>query len=435
MKVLMVIHDFLLSCRAGSELYTYYLSKELSQEHDVRLFFTIPEDGDRGKVVQGYYDGIPYWSLKKNHIPYYRHPYQDRSRWVEKVFSNVIEQFKPDLIHFQHLFNLSLGLPSLAAKKGIATCFTLHDFWFLCPRIIFFTTDQIICENSSPVKCLRCIQDEVTHSNTVGKDMRFMSTIRKESLNLINMKRKISSLLSLAIWRNYWIDKVFRDVDIFIAPSRYLQERFMRSGLSRKKIIFMRHGFNKNIFSGIKKTKSQKVRFGFVGTISVHKGIYLLIDAFNKVKGYAELKIYGKAEMHILDDLKKKIKNPNIHIMGELKEEDKKKAFADIDVLIVPSICYEIGPLTIYEAFSAHIPVITTDVVGMVELIEDGKNGFIFPVGDSEKLIEKIDLLIKKPKMIEQISSNIPAMKDIKTHAGEIMNIYYQLNRGELLSC
>ena len=90
-------------------------------------------------------------------------------------------------------------------------------------------------------------------------------------------------------------------------------------------------------------------------------------------------------------DLTKKIINPNIHIMGELENKDKRKAFEEIDVLIVPSLWYENSPLVIAEAFLSKIPVITSNIGGMAELVKDGENGFTFPVGDAEKLMKEIE--------------------------------------------
>ena len=152
-----------------------------------------------------------------------------------------------------------------------------------------------------------------------------------------------------------------------------------------------------------------------------------MIDAFNKVTGNAELKIYGRVTPSLLGELKKRIVNSNIHIMGELKKEDKRKAFSEIDVLIVPSICYENSPLTISEAFLAKIPVITSNIGGMAELVRDGEYGLTFPVGNAEKLQEKIELFIQNPGLRDRLSANLPEVNDIKTHAKEIINVYHNV--------
>lgn len=429
MRILQVVHYFILFGLGGSEYYVYYLCKELSKNHDVIIFFTTSEDGDKGRILKGDYDGIPYWALKKNRM-LYSHPFHDRNRWVEEEFTKVVEQFKPDIIHFQHLINLSLKLPSLAKKRGIQTCVTLHDFWFLCPRTILLTSDLKICSNHSPRHCLDCLQGEIEYYPIRDKVIGLWHTGKRKIKKVLNCAKKATVLFSLALWRPYWVKRVFKDVQLFIAPSQFLLEKYVQSGLDREKIVLIRHGFNKDDFYGIQRTASPKVRFAFIGTIRAHKGIYLLIDAFNKITGAADLKIYGRVTSSMVDDLKKRIVNSNIHIMGELKKENKREAFSEIDVLIVPSLCYENSPLTISEAFLAKAPVITTDIGGMAELVKDGEYGFTFPVGDAEKLAERIQLFIKNPELKNKLSSNLPEVKDIRTHTEEILNIYYKLKKG-----
>jgi glycosyltransferase involved in cell wall biosynthesis len=421
-----VIHYFILFGVGGSEYYAYYLCKELSKNHDVIIFFTTSEDGNKGSVLKGDYDGIAYWALKKDRMSY-SHPFHDRNRWVEEEFTKVVEQFKPDIIHFQHLINLSFKLPSLAKQRGIPSCMTLHDFWFLCPRTIFLTAELKLCTNHSPRNCLDCLEGDIEYYPERSKVNGLWRTVKEEIKKVLNCAKKTTVLFSLALWRPYWIKKVFKDVDLFIAPSQFLLEKYVHNGIDREKIALLRHGFNKDDFSGVRAACSPKMRFGFVGTIRAHKGIYLLIDAFNKITGNAELKIYGRVTSALLEDLKKRIVNPNIHIMGELHKEDKRKAFSEIDVLIVPSICYENSPLTISEAFLSKIPVITSNIGGMAELVKDGEYGFTFPVGNAEQLQEKIQLFINDPELRDNLAANLPEVNDIKTHAKELVNMYHDV--------
>lgn len=430
MRIVQVIHDFLLTCRAGSELYTYYLSKELSKNHDLLLFFAISEDKKTGEVLKGHYDGLPYWALRKQYRSY-SHYFHYRNRWVEEKFGEILEHFKPDLIHFQHLIDLSLSLPSVAERRGIPSCLTLHDFWYLCPRTILLTSNLEICTTHSPKKCLACLQGEIEYYNTQGEVRGLWRTTKREVKRLLNFRKKTIAFLNLALWRTCWIKKIFRDVNIFIAPSQFILEKYVQSGLAREKVVFIKHGINKYSLNEIKRTASPKVRFGFIGSIGVHKGIYLLIDAFNKITGDAELKIYGGISPSVENELKKRIGNLDIHIMGELNEEDKGKAFSEIDVLVVPSLCYENNPLTINEAFLAKVPVITADIGGMAELVKDGEYGFTFPVGEVEKLAEKIQLFINNPELRDTLSSNLPEVKDIETNSEEILTIYRRLLKSQ----
>lgn len=430
MKILHVVHYFTLFGMGGSEIYTYSLAKALSRKHDVRLFFTIPDDGGNEKIVEGEYRGIPYWALKKDLLTYDK-PFHEYSRWVEEAFIQTIQKFNPDVIHFQHLINLSLTLPLLAKKAGIPCCFTLHDFWLVCPRTFFLNSETKICDAHSLAQCVDCMQDLISYYALSSKGSPPIRIAKQYIKQALNLKKIITAVFSLGLWRAYWVKKIFKSVDIFIAPSQFLLEKFVMHGLSPQKITFIRHGFDTNFYEGITKSSSSALRFAFIGTIVVHKGIHVLIDAFNRIAGPHELKIYGRIKPAVKDDLIKRIKNPRIQIMGELKEDDKRKAFSNMDALIAPSICYENCPIVINEAFMARIPVITSNVGGMAELVKEGEGGLTFPVGNAEKLAEKIQMFIDNPGLREHLSLHFPEVKTIETHAEEITKIYYSLTKAK----
>jgi glycosyltransferase involved in cell wall biosynthesis len=113
--------------------------------------------------------------------------------------------------------------------------------------------------------------------------------------------------------------------------------------------------------------------------------------------------------------------------MGELRDEDKQKAFSGIDVLIVPSICCESYSLVINEAFSTKTPVIVSDIGALAERVQDGVTGLVFPAGDSEALAQKISLFINERTLQVRLSSALPAVKDVSVYADEIVQLYTRL--------
>src|SRR3990172_10723411 len=125
MIILQVIHDFLDRARAGSEIYTYYLSKELVQKgHQVALFFCEPQFTfhSNGKFVRGSYDRMDTYKIRKWPLG----ELSSNDRFVEDCFERTLQEVKPDIVHFQHLYGLSLKLPEIAKKYGLPTVFTLH---------------------------------------------------------------------------------------------------------------------------------------------------------------------------------------------------------------------------------------------------------------------------------------------------------------------
>lgn len=82
--------------------------------------------------------------------------------------------------------------------------------------------------------------------------------------------------------------------------------------------------------------------------------------------------------------------NSAVHWLG--KREDIFELLACADIFVLPS--YREGiPRTLLEAGSMALPIVTTDAVGCREVVDDGRNGFLVPVGDSELLAQKIAAL------------------------------------------
>ena len=72
---------------------------------------------------------------------------------------------------------------------------------------------------------------------------------------------------------------------------------------------------------------------------------------------------------------------------------DIKEQIDACDIFVLPS--YREGiPRTLLEAASMSKPIITTNAIGCKEVVDDGVNGFLIPVGDSKALATKIKILV-----------------------------------------
>ncbi|MEJ2252468.1 MAG: glycosyltransferase [Candidatus Lokiarchaeota archaeon] len=176
------------------------------------------------------------------------------------------------------------------------------------------------------------------------------------------------------------------------------------------------------------------MRFGYTGRIIPVKGIDLLIKCFNEIDPKkASLNIYGKLDNGV-HYLKKMVKNSNIFFHGGYNYWDIDKVLSNLDVLVVPSIWYENSPLVIHEAGLAKIPVITSNLGGMAELIIDGKNGFLFEPRNVDDLRDKIYRFINQPELIEAMSQDSSHIRSIQEDARDLIKIYKKLGKKEELN-
>ncbi len=72
---------------------------------------------------------------------------------------------------------------------------------------------------------------------------------------------------------------------------------------------------------------------------------------------------------------------------GTFPKEEIGKVFSELDYFVIPSTWYENSPLVLLDALASHTPVIVSDVEGMTEFVEEGKNGYVFKRGNISDLL------------------------------------------------
>lgn len=154
--------------------------------------------------------------------------------------------------------------------------------------------------------------------------------------------------------------------------------------------------------------KTHPVRFIFVGRLLVEKGINEYISAAVLVK-----ERYPVTEFVVLGDLDES--NPGCLTQQQIDSLIEKniviypgqvnnvyKWLSESSVFVLPS--YREGvPRSTQEAMAIGRAVITTDVPGCRETVDDGVNGFIVPPWSAEKLAEKMIVFIEKPELIKRM--------------------------------
>ena len=172
------------------------------------------------------------------------------------------------------------------------------------------------------------------------------------------------------------------------------------------------------------------MRFGYIGTIQRHKGVHVLIEAFNKISDpRAELKVFGDPQVapDYYAEVRRMVRNPRIQFPGEFDNSEIGRVLAGIDVLVVPSIWPENSPVTIHEAYLARVPVIASNLGGMPGLVRDGVNGLLFEAGNADDLRAKMGLLLEDHSLIERFRANIGPVKTMEENAQELEEIYLKL--------
>lgn len=133
------------------------------------------------------------------------------------------------------------------------------------------------------------------------------------------------------------------------------------------------------------------VRVLFVGRLSNVKRVDEIIKAIEEYKDNISLTIVGDGEER--DYLKSLVRTNRITFKGALKPHQVKEEMVDSDILVMNSYL-EGKPMTILEAMSYGMPIITTDVGGISELVEFGENA-VKTDGTAIQIEEAFEYILK----------------------------------------
>jgi glycosyltransferase involved in cell wall biosynthesis len=155
------------------------------------------------------------------------------------------------------------------------------------------------------------------------------------------------------------------------------------------------YGVNLDFFLS-KREQQQKRDDNFrvicVGLMCLRKGIPYLLQAWKKLglpENQTELLLVGNMQKDLMHVLKNMQISKNVRFYGATDQETLANLYLTSDLFVLPSIEEGLS-MTIAEAVACKLPVICTTNTGGEELVENGKEGYIIPIRNSDILAEKI---------------------------------------------
>ncbi len=169
-------------------------------------------------------------------------------------------------------------------------------------------------------------------------------------------------------------------------------------------------------------------RFAFVGSLVPHKGVHVLIEAFEAMPEDAQLEICGWSDYHpeYYEMLVQAARHPGIRFVGGIEPAGIARFLSRVDALVVPSIWEENSPLTIHEAFLSGVPVVASRMGGHEGLLGTG-GGLLYDADDPIELRRRLLRLYAEPGLGGALASAAPAVKSMPEHAIEVAGLYRDL--------
>lgn len=351
-------------------------------------------------------------------------------------FEAWLREVAPDVVHL-HSFTRGCGLHHAAAVKrqGLPLLFTLHIPGITCMRGTLLHNGRSVCDGvMQPQRCAACtlegrgLPEPVAHALSRTPDW------------LIRLLRSQPSRLSTAVGmravsaqRSQGVQRLFALADHLVVVAAWLREVLLNNNVAAERITVSRHGLTaaQRPLHPAPRPTERPLRVGYIGRFDPIKGIHVLVEAARQLPSEIpwQLSLYGRcnneAERTYLRSLQARAQgDPRISFPGELTAANRSAVMASLDLLAIPSLCLETGPLVALEAFAAGIPVLGSRLGGLVELVSEGENGLLLPAGDIPAWRDALHRLARDPSHVQALAQHIPPVRASHEVAREMLALY-----------
>jgi len=405
-KVVHLVHGWPPFQHAGTELYAYWLVQQQRARREVSGY-TRAADPARaeGEAIELMDDGVRVRLVTNNFTA--RHPLRRnaiRDRALERDFERFLRAEHPRLLHVHHLAGHAFSLMRVAQRLGIPIVLQIQDWWFLCARVNLFDRDGNRCSGPALGKCARCAT--LTRVPPAPLSNRLMHVARRAAARA-----------------------AIRAADAYVVGSMAIRDDYVQAGIipPSKTIHVIPYGVGVVARREPRRAAGRPIRFGYVGSISPHKGLHVAVDAMRGLlPAQATLHVWGDASglPAYVDELRKRAGEATVVFEGTFREEEKGAVFAAMDVLLVPSIGLESFGLAPREAMTCGVPVIASEGGALSEMFVPGTCGELFPAGDAQALERILRRIVDESSVLDRWSANIPPPKRNDVHAVEIERVY-----------
>lgn len=292
---------------------------------------------------------------------------------------DLVAELQPDLVHFHHFANVGVEafLQVKQAAPAARIVLTLHEYLAICNHFgqMVKRPNLELCSRETPRDCARCFPE------------------RSENDFFL---------------RKLYLQRFLGLVDHFVAPSRFLADRYIAWGLPADRFSVVENALPAYTGPDLPMPPPQPLVVGFFGQLSVLKGVGVLLDAAEELRrrpprgGRVRIEIWGDAsnqppELRTEIERRLQASRSVVSFNGPYENDQVIGLMQRCHAVVVPSIWWENSPLVIQEAFMARRPVICSDIGGMAEKVRDGVDGWHFRARSAGSLAEVLRGLAEEP--------------------------------------
>lgn len=448
MRLLMVSHAFPPDSMGGVEVCTASLAHALqARGHDVHVLTRVAHpDEPEYEVRQEEWQGLPVITINNLFRQVNSFEMTYRNRAIEDRVATILDDLRPDVVHFEHLTCLSTGLVDIARRRRIPSVLTLHDYWLVCQRGQMLQSDLTLCSEPEEKKCARClapyIEPYLVQRREPGRPPArlsrgagFLERAVSRVWALVARPRARDRAVAEIRRRTGHVHAVMSQADLLLTPSHFHRSQFVRFGVAPERIKVQYNGMRVEFFADSSSATragaadTDHVHFCFLGTVIPSKGVHVLLEAFAELHDErARLDVHGWAPAYegfpnYASDLAAAA-DSRVRFHGRYDNQDVAAILASADVVVIPSIWNESASLIAHEAFLARKPVIASRLGALAEFVQHEVNGLLFEPRDAADLRAQMARLLAEPDLRQRLARSPGPVRTVVDQAVELEGIY-----------
>jgi glycosyltransferase involved in cell wall biosynthesis len=407
MRVLHLVHQYYPERVGGTEMYTRAVTTALARAgHQVSIFHRRFAAGEGLQVRDD--AGVTIYSAGSGVLSPARRflaTFDDSA--MAHAFEGALVDAQPDLVHIEHLMGFPVELATILVRRRIPFVVTVWDYWWVCANAQLITNyDRQICPGPDRLwlNCARC------------------ALARSGAFAVAPAGPVLTPLFAL---RERRLRDVLRKAAALIAPMPFVKTWYEAHGVPPGRTQVLRPGVEKPAEEIRPRPAHDGIRFAAIGGLSWQKGIHVLVEAFGRLHGDAELWIAGDESFDpAYSGGLCAMAGPRVHFLGVLDRRQVWERLAQVDVVAVPSLWYETLSFIAHEAFVARLPVIASRLGVLADVVRDGVDGLLVTPGDAGAWQAAMQRLVDDPGELRRLRAGVRPPITMDEHLASLTQLY-----------
>jgi glycosyltransferase involved in cell wall biosynthesis len=438
MRVLHVPFCYYPDPAGGTEVYVASLAQAQRKQG---LDVAVAAPADRDATYER--DGIPVYRFQIADKITLRQLYGEGDDRAAQGFLEILKSWRPDVVNL-HAFTSGVSLKLVLATRhfGASTVFTYHTPTVTCTRGTLLRWGSEVCDGRMETRlCARCTLQGKGVPRPVswvlgGLPQRFGAWAGTAGFSGGTWTAlRMTELVGL---RHQATRSLFSQVDHIVAVCEWVRDLLIRNGVPAEKITLSRQGLpyaaapaSPAPNPGVRPVPgTPQVRLAFLGRLDRVKGVEILIEALAECPHLpVSLDVYAIAQGAAGSEMEERLvrkaaPDARIQFLPALAASDVVDRLRSYDALLVPSQWLETGPLVVYEAFAAGIPVIGSDLGGIAELVRDGENGILVKPRAVSAWVRAVTKLVENPELLVRLQTGRQPIRNTNDVTSDMRHVY-----------